>query len=201
MKKNKNNIEKKVKTELEKKLKREAQQTKQLQEYLKKVDKIRPLSDKEIIKLWDELVKKIEGGKEEEKLKIEREIFRAHLKEIVSIAKKRKDEPNIKPYFTFLEVIKEGEKGLWKAIRQGNQWQIYTYYKTSIASNAINRQINESVYRKRWKIVTGEDYQDRLDLVSIAYVGHPVLDNSSLRFAERALTDKKFRKTLKQIKN
>jgi len=196
---NKNDIEKKVKTEMKEKLKREARQAKQLQQYLRKVDKTPPLHDEEIIKLWDKLGKTVKERKEE-KSRVKKKIFRANLREVVLIAKRMKDKSYIKPYFTFLEIIKEGEKGLWNAIRNYKWPQLGVTHKTSITPYAISRHITETADHKRWKIVTGEDYKGRLDLTSIDYVGHPILDNSSLTFTERIIADEKFRKALKEIR-
>lgn len=196
-------VTKRVMKEFRGKLKREAQQSRQLRQYLKKVNKIPYLSEKEIVKLWDELKQKIEEGKKKERLKTEKQLFKAHLREVVSTAKKMRNETYIKPYFTFLELIKEGEKGLWRAIHQYYQsnWPPGTTRKSTLGPIAISREIIETAYRKRYKIITGKDYQDKLDLISIVYVGHPILDHPALTTIERIIADERFRKILKEIKN
>ncbi|XOB40719.1 MAG: hypothetical protein ACKKMR_01770 [Candidatus Nealsonbacteria bacterium] len=111
IKKDKKDIKKKVKEATEEKLKRGIQQTKQLQQYLKKIDKIPPLSPKEENKLWKK-IKEREGDK-----KLENKILKANLKLVVSTAKKIIKRPDIRARFTLLELISIGEESLRATIK------------------------------------------------------------------------------------
>ncbi|MBU4274280.1 hypothetical protein KKE19_00485 [Patescibacteria group bacterium] len=195
-----NEIEKRVRGAARETLKRELKQTRQLQKYLEEVNKTPRFSNEKIIGLWQDLGDKIKNGNAKELLKTEKKVFKANLRELISITKNIRKEQYIKPYFTSFELIKIGEKGLWNAIHNYKWPQKWVSHKTSIAHSAINRQILETSERKRYKVVTGENYNGKQDLISITYAGHPILDNSSLTFTERMIADKKFRDTLKRIK-
>jgi len=190
-----NVIKKKVEEATEKKLKRETLQAKQLRQYLKKIERVPSLDTNEKVKLWDELWKVIKEGNEKEKLKLEKKIFRANLKEVISIAREFLNKSYIKPYFTFLEVIKEGKKGLWKAIHEWPEEKrklIYHNFSVFMRSSVSNC-ILEAALRKEYKIVTGKDYQDNLPLVNITYAGD-ILDNPKLKSTEEKVTKELLKK-------
>ena len=182
-------IEKTVRRMASETLKRNLKQADELQKYLMEADEAPDFSNEKIIDLWQELGEEINKEDNKNLNEIEEKIVRANLKKIVSTAKEYSNKYYIKPYFTFLELIKEGERGLRNAIRNYHWPQHGVTHKTSVAPVAIAEYILEVSNRTRYKIVTGKEYTGKLNLNNTNYIGHPILNNSSLMSIEELLSN------------
>jgi len=105
---------KKVEKAFKRKLEREQSQNSELQKYLKETKDIKIKKDKNIMKLWKKLAKELNSGVNFINLttKTKYRIFSRYQFLLIDIAKKY----IVSPYLTLLELIRAGEKGLWKAI-------------------------------------------------------------------------------------
>lgn len=126
---------------------REKQQSEKLKQYLEKINKIPVLSYEEEKQLWEKISKGDEGAK--------KRIFEGHLKLVIEIAKDfAKTTGRDYPYLTLLELIQEGEKGLWKAInvyspKRGEGIRFLPYlFRQLYAYPWINGEMNKAIYRK-----------------------------------------------------
>jgi len=111
--------------------KRTRQQSKELKLYLEKINKIPALTYEEKKQLWKKASKRDESAK--------KRLFEGHLKLVVEVAKDfAKTTGKDYPYLTILELIQEGEKGLWKTINKKGYADPY----------AIKHEMNLAIWRK-----------------------------------------------------
>jgi len=126
--------------------KRTRQQSKELKLYLEKINKIPALTYEEEKQLWKKVRKRDESAKEK--------IFEGHLRLVIEVAKDfAKTTGKDYPYLTILELIQEGEKGLWKAInvyspKRGRIIFLHYLFRQLHARPWIKGEMNKAIYRK-----------------------------------------------------
>ncbi len=179
-------IERRVKKAAQETQKREVQQDREFKRYLNEANKAPLFSDEKIVELWDKLGEKIKKGDKKEIKRTEKEVFKANLKQLVLIAESYKSESYIKPYFTFFEIIKLAENTLWMLIHHYNWSHMSFNYKSSIAAIAMKKNIVETSMRLRYKIVTGENYEDPRGLIAIKDIVGAMFDDVGLTYAEKS---------------
>lgn len=144
------------------KLKREARQVNQFQRYLKEAKKTAQFALKEKKKLWEKLAKELNSGISLNNLKTKTKyrIFSHYRFLIINIARKY----IANPYLTPLELIRAGEKGLWKTIEKfgyellneilpQNKKFSDKEFKNKGCKFYINKAISDAINYERQKIL------------------------------------------------
>jgi len=163
----KDTVREKIEKAFKRKLEEEKIQKSELQKYLKEAKDEEMKEDKNIMELWKKLAKELNSGVALINLAAETKnrIFSHYRFLLIDIAKRYATNP----YLTLLELVRAGEKGLWKAIGrfgykilneflpQNKQFSEDDFINMANASHFfIDKSISDAIVFERQKILGHE---------------------------------------------